>query len=600
MNWCHARDVSRDATRAGDANRTGIGRFVFYALCLVLTFRFAADTSQPVRFSVASSRHRPATQSATAEIRLESPRPDQGQVTRMADFVAVSRDATTEFDEVILHDLPDGALVVIGSLDTSAALHTICLDVVAADTPGFSSSACMSESPHCDPANAPHDYNPVVPQGRPEHDPGSVSSIPVPEANARCRGGAPRRFSVPQFRDHGVTHEPRIAWIVLKSRRVAVYSDRSPLAAHVPEPGPDGSETGPDNPETGPAESVSRAAESAAAVRIARLLEDQVLPCVETLVGPIEDVDCDSRISVVLTELDRRTSPDTNPVRGCVRSSDFLMPFASSSGDVLYIDRRLPEAEQLTALLAPETAHAAVYSALLRHHGSRRPQEDWAESETLCDMPAWLNEAIAHVMERCLVPQSENFQRRYAAFRRAPGSCPVVAPDQQLTPENRRGGTRAAATLFVESLLADRRQLQELLDFRLPPLQRLDRISGIPFAQAYRSWSLQTAAGFLRDAESGCEADSGHSDAQGSVSEHPAQWWPRLGSGGTLQLQQYGTAVSLVQTTAPLAAIRIRADRRANIQVSLLPARDSRHQDRTQTTTACSGSRSDPAAEKSL
>ena len=57
----------------------------------------------------------------------------------------------------------------------------------------------------------------------------------------------------------------------------------------------------------------------------------------------------------------------------------------------------------------------------------------------------------------------------------------------------RRGGTRAAATLFIESLLSDPEELRGLLDFRRAPIERLESLSQMSFSMAFRRWSCQTA-----------------------------------------------------------------------------------------------------------
>lgn len=174
--------------------------------------------------------------------------------------------------------------------------------------------------------------------------------------------------------------------------------------------------------------------------------ESGLLGHVESRVGPITDVDQDERLTILLCRLsaDADSRPGQEPIRGCVRAADFEPAHGAFGGDIVYLDRTLSGHREIRAVLAHELTHAAVFSAV------NGQSVDLRKSAAV---PAWLNEAIAHVVELQVCPDSPNLQRRFADFRRTPSRFPVVIPDEFSQLAARRGAARAAGCSFLTATL---------------------------------------------------------------------------------------------------------------------------------------------------
>lgn len=176
---------------------------------------------------------------------------------------------------------------------------------------------------------------------------------------------------------------------------------------------------------------------------IVRQLELGLRSYVEDRLFPIGDLDSDEHLTIVICELaDRPTdSSSEEPIHGCVRQKDFQRSEWQFGGDIIYLDRRIPRGKQLSAVLAHELAHASVFS-----ERRRLIQEDRNPGQ----LPFWMNEGIAHLIEHAVCPESENLARRISAYRDRPNSFPLVIPDSFRGRRLRRGPSRAAALSFFQ------------------------------------------------------------------------------------------------------------------------------------------------------
>lgn len=412
----------------------------------------------------------------------------------------------------VLHDLPPQSQVIIGSLDVTAKLHRIRLQAES-DGPEMDASDTADQGGQ---RNSRFDQfqslrgNNLPTSTRRPFGP-DTKGLASPYCDASPRGdsrqscdpvcvapsgprGANRIFLVPSFSEDAVHNEIRSGRHVHAGELVDVYwcdfalTEFSGKAA---------------------ATDVSESAIRAEAAFICAVLEQRVLPRVYQLLGTISDIDHSEKLTIVLAALDSQERLHEFPVRGCVRPTDLLSPANPGAGDIVYLDPRpeldalsgqdaietardkeiggeKPDAE-LVALLAHEVAHAAVYSRILEHRLRKHSTlSDACEDQ----LPAWLNEAIAHSVERELVPESRNFARRLSHFRSATESCPVFSPADVIPFAQRRRGPRAAATLFLQSISPESQGLRSLTEIDKPLLMRIERLAGQPFCDAFRNFCI--------------------------------------------------------------------------------------------------------------
>lgn len=295
------------------------------------------------------------------------------------------------------------------------------------------------------------------------------------------------------------------------------------------------------------------------AQQISEILENEVLDAVERLLGPVEDVDFNNRLTIVLSELDSLGLGDIDHVQGCVRSSDILTGDADTGGDIIYIDRNLPDYTELKALLAHELTHVAVYSALLRHRLAQ------AKSGESCpvpseDMPPWLNEAIAHAVECSIAGESSSFRWRRRVLGAQPAQCPIVTDDFRMTFAARRGGSRAAATLFLNCQSSCTADLRKLLDFQKEPMKRIESYGGCSFERAFRDWTLLLLA-------SSSQADSG--SKQSDLELQPV-CFEAVCPGPKKEYTVSGTAVRFFRVTHAVDELTLTTTADAAIQISVV------------------------------
>lgn len=413
----------------------------------------------------------------------------------------------------VLSDLPRGTRIVVGSLDVTGERHVVTLtNAGLGDKSGnvivpmrFASGAANRHRSHSAAAELPSESTvpnaslPLV----------ADANLQPAVSNAHLRINAPlqRTFLLPHFRNTGVIQEPSACELLNDNSRVRLYLD-------------------PRLKETHHVEQLRSQCEW-----LISAAESQALPITETWIGKISDVDYDDRLTFVITNLDERTIPsnDVAPVHGCIRNVDF-QPYSALGGDIVYLDvaiLSLPHQEQ-ASLLTHELAHAAVCSIRLeRKPGTSDHRLVTRSSSVFCErgrdsntnisgvaaagvatsrvavphqIPSWLNEAVAHLMElQCIgtadssASSSGNFQRRIENFLANTACSPIVAAEHVMSPDERRNGSRGAATLFLKPWLTTPESLQRFLDTEAGLDHRMEVLADNSFAEIFRDWTLSMA-----------------------------------------------------------------------------------------------------------
>lgn len=218
---------------------------------------------------------------------------------------------------------------------------------------------------------------------------------------------------------------------------------------------------------------------------LVRMLEDDVVPRVESQFGPLSDVDGDGSLAVVLTPWLSQLQGGRTSIGGMVRSSDFQRgvtpPFGNRS-DMLFLNSSLPCDAALRDLLSHEVAHAACISQRLsRGSGILRDEEDW------------LSESLAHLAE----PSWSNLDHRLAAFLDDPSRFPLVVPDYYRAGLWRNPGCRGATFLFTRWSVGqcEPQVVRRLAQSVEHGTRNLERATGRRFEDLFREWSLSIANG---------------------------------------------------------------------------------------------------------
>ena len=215
------------------------------------------------------------------------------------------------------------------------------------------------------------------------------------------------------------------------------------------------------------------------------VLEDDVVPRVESQFGPLSDVDGDGCLAIVLTPWLSRLQGGRTSIGGMVRSSDFqrdVSPPLGNRCDMLFLNSSLPSDAALRDLLSHEVAHAACISQRLsRGIGKLRDEDDW------------LSEALAHLAE----PGWTNLDHRLAAFLDDPSRFPLVVPDYYRAGLWRNPGCRGATYLFTRWCIEHRgpqlvRQLAQSVE---RGRKNIERATGRQFEDLFREWNLSLADG---------------------------------------------------------------------------------------------------------
>lgn len=403
--------------------------------------------------------------------------------------------------------VPRNSLIIVGSLDISGAVHSL---IIRSD----SEEHCNNVVNHVAQQELGLQYLQSVEVAsmlRTSREPssarilGTKANRPGRTCESKCLPSplvlATRRFLIPHFEHDQIIQHPCEASVIAEGARVRVYVDHSLIR---------------NNCDPGQSQRLRNAAKTACAT-----IEEDLLPDVENWIGRITDLDDDHRLSVVLTDLDRRKSAGDTPVLGCVRRRDFLTCNENSmAGDIIYLDQHLPPHEQLLALLAHELTHAAVYCI---------PHEA-AENSPLKNhlVPSWLNEAAAHWVERQFCSAPAGYEIRESAFRQCPALCPVVVVDEQHSLTSRRTGSRVAGFTFLRQYIDDANTLRQVLHQCTAFDETMSTTMKAPFSDLFRQWTIRQT----------CFDDDSLSTQQLQV-EHATL---KDSSSGPIRRKLYGTA----------------------------------------------------------
>ena len=450
------------------------------------------------------------SESAPRQCTDGSPAVPSGHQTTVSDILQhPSANASPTPAYAVLNNLSRGTRIVVGSLDLSGARHAILVGNATDDAvPGESLSVIrysLNDSSCAWPGAYMHNCRSV-----PGVEPAQTENVGPVHVHALSES-QPRVFLIPHFGDSGSVHEPAECRLIGESCRVRVYLDQHLVQAGNPRKYTAWSE------------------------RLASAAELQALPIVEAWIGSISDVDVDQKLSIVVTDLDQRTQDVSGrtPIHGCIREADFLSN-TDFCGDIVYVDLSILElpADELAALLTHEATHAAVCSLQTRESaGTSAFTADVGCLPARHQIPSWLNEAVAHYLELqvsgnrplqpCLQQESasfnigmaldshadwsnselpvpvgrisQNFQRRIVDFLANPARSPIVAADDILTLEERRSGSRGAATLFLAPCFSSPEILQQFLRSQGDLDRRIEDLTNAPFAEVFRRWTLSMA-----------------------------------------------------------------------------------------------------------
>jgi hypothetical protein len=362
--------------------------------------------------------------------------------------------------------VPPRSLVILHSLDITGGLHEFHLRIVDqddaaeiatvpenAESRGISwtaSAAAASELPAdielpCEP-----EQSPAVPTALPGN----------------------RRLLLPQFTSSGLRDIAAECRCLYFGRAVAVYAD----------------------PQLSLPEDLRTLSICGSLDRHLQRAAGTTRTLIETALGPVDDLDGDGRLTVVLSGLDQRnrgSHSDSNqiPVRGCVREADFLESQGTTGGDILYLDPEGLKTRGGRALLAHELAHAAVHC---------RQRERLLSGKLKIGIPEWFHEALAHMAELSAAGPGEFFDQRLAEFQICPQTCPVVT-DSRFGWQAGRGGSRVAGFLFLQSSLKNPTNVPELLGTCESFEQLLNAALRRSLPECLSAWGPVAAEQILRD-----------------------------------------------------------------------------------------------------
>lgn len=210
------------------------------------------------------------------------------------------------------------------------------------------------------------------------------------------------------------------------------------------------------------------------------------------LAGPVVDRDGDGRLAIVITTaLEAWGSPD-RPVEGLTRSTDFERGAnrpESNQADVIFLSHRIRRGSQLRAVLAHEFCHAAVFGRV----ADASPSQGRVEG--------WLNEALAHVVETRAAETDSNLRHRIDAFAARPLDAPLRVVDMGTPRYWRHDGCRGAGFLFLNwcDVRSSGTLVRELRTASALTTVDLERLTGTPFEELFREWTVSLGQGLLDD-----------------------------------------------------------------------------------------------------
>ncbi len=369
----------------------------FAGLCVVATLLAA-------RFAAALNEATPPDDAQTPDISVASPETSGSNGShRVRSFT-----------------VPPDSLIVLTSADRSGGRHTFKIHAKSSVSAPLARNLDHAELPNrsamlCASSGVRGESIRMI--GERDH----FDSPAIHSSSTAIEPLGERRFLAPRYGSSGVAELMVTAQLIAADPKVALYIDM-----------------------TLPAD--QRDNVLASAQHLSPSLVAGILKAVTERLGAIHDLDHDGRLAVLITELDCQDDAESVPVLGCVRPSDFLGTSSAEDKDsvltdVVYLDDCLPSGNDLTALLAHELTHAAVYCRLHdRSLNQQRPLE----------LPEWLHEGIAHHMEFLLAEKTLVYQDRLEQFQLAPHRSPICSNPDVSSRSERRGGSRAALSRFLQ------------------------------------------------------------------------------------------------------------------------------------------------------
>ncbi len=329
-----------------------------------------------------------------------------------------------------------------------------------------------------------------------------------------------RRFWVPTPGLPSMAQEPGeyvIARLRVANERVAVYCD-----PRIPED----------------------ALPKASVESVAQDLQHRVLPDVERLLGEVDDLDGDGRLTVLITPLLETIPCGSTPLRAFVRSHDFLaqdeLP-TSNHADIIYVNSARISDLGLDVVLTHEVSHLAAFS--LRHRSSGRVRDE-----------EWIDEGLAHAVEVRATSDWSNLADRLKAFRTDPHRSPLVVPASNGRTGWRDPGSRGATALFMDYLC--RRfgtdVLRKLVTGDSRGIPQIEQATGVSFAELFRDWSINVYCGHT-DIQPGNQGPLARSDVENRPFVDPVVW----------KVEDESVEMSLQGTTT--RAVRMGVDRSGSL-----------------------------------
>ncbi len=245
---------------------------------------------------------------------------------------------------------------------------------------------------------------------------------------------------------------------------------------------------------------------------IVRAFDTKVYPRLTPWTGAAADVDRDGRLAIVLTSWLDRLDGGQLSLGGMVSAGDFNpqgKPPYSNRADVLYLNANVRPGPHLETLLAHEYTHAVVCSVRRDNDSLLYP---WLREES------WLNESLAHLAESLQDNGWSNLDHRIAARLNSPCGGPLAIPSRLSAVLGREPAVRGSGYLFLRWCAARFGPgiISRLIHSPRSGIQNLESVTGVPFAQLYRQYSIDL---FHGDWES-----AGDTDRLGSPLAMPDLW----------------------------------------------------------------------------
>lgn len=212
---------------------------------------------------------------------------------------------------------------------------------------------------------------------------------------------------------------------------------------------------------------------------------DAVVAASSSVGDQCRDVDADGKLSILLTSRLAQYGGGGGRLDGCVRWEDFhdLAPRSvGNAADVIFLNPRVPDRLQLSAVLAHEYGHLIAFTRRgIGIDPAAVPDEDW------------INEALAHVLEVRLSGQHSNLAGRIDEFLRHPERSPLVVANSAGSGLWRDPGSRGAGYLFLDWLVrtSPEDRLARLLKGPERGTQLIETVAGQQFQSIWSRWAAE-------------------------------------------------------------------------------------------------------------